>query len=408
MALSAGALASLNASRQRTPVVGNLALQVEDYKRDSKTGAAYAVIGRPLNHEELGDRVEVSLMSAARAAAFFGSKDSYQDRKARFAESFEKRRALSEYGAVGGSASIAKGGVLMLNDVRQDLGDGRLYARSAFGAIQRADLEAMKVGWFDLKKFQSDAGLVYLRLSMLQPDKAFALSQENRRKVEEAFQSSVFGSGQTSRFAAVTIEFSEGPRSFPIRSGSIDRGYGRYDVTDGIEATLRRPVLRELAIGATAVAAVMGMRFEDLDFDMKVTREELVGLEAVHEAIASQEARAALTPGMQLPIFKEYQQSLIDDGRFVDRGYNKGVVAVRTRTDEVGALDRPMAKFIQSDAPMFRSRETNMENVSMSKVALEGFHVSFKMEGRKVESKLEAEQVNSAIFEQTTADGAPF
>lgn len=389
-----------NVDRKTKLSLGNIALQVIEYVRDENSGQAYAVRGNPVNLDQPEDVIEIGLMSAARAANLFKSNDAYDDRKERFANAFADRRGLDEFGNEEGRSFVSPGGVIMMNDVRIDVSNQKLYARSAYGAVQDPHVEHLVSGHVELRKFEGDKG-EWLSLSVLKPEQAFQVTDENIDKIDSAFARSVFGgNAQTARFAAVSVDFQEGVKTFPLRSVRVDDGGDQAEYSNGAAETLKKGRFgRDVALGVAVVAAAVGMPLNNVQFDFEIEASSRQSLETVYEAVAEQKVQASLTPGYAFPLFKKYQGELIADGRFIDRGFKPGVVAVRTATDDVGELSHPTAKFIQANSPVPRNRGPREEILSLQAVGKAGFQRAISDDQVKVRLRLSNKDKQEAPVE---------
>lgn len=397
MAEKLGVPREFNVDRKTKLSLGNIALQVAEYIRDEKTGKAYAVRGNPINFDQPEEMIEVGLMSPARAANLFRSGDSYDDRKERFTNSFRDRRGLDEFGNSDSRAYVPAGGVIMLNDVRIDVSNQKFYARSAYGAVQNPQVEHLVSGHVELRKFEGEKN-EWLNLSVLKPEQAFKISPENAELLEKAFDRNVFGGQtQTARFAAVSVDFQEGVKTFPLRSVRVDEGGEQADYSLGATETVKRGRFgRDVALGVAVVAAAAGIPLNNVQFDFELEMASRRGLETVYEAVAQKKVEASVTPGYTFPMFKEYQNDLMTDGRFVDRGFKPGVVAVRTATDNVGELSHPTAKFIQMNSGVAKSRQPNEAITSLQAVGKAGFQRAISDDHVKVSLRVSNKDKQSA------------
>lgn len=399
--------------------LGNVLLRVENYLTD-QSGEVVAVKGKRLNAGPGEDpNLTVGLASAAKYAAVTKRDVGL------VATNFEGRRPLDSFADSNAENHVKPGGVLSLSDVRLYFEDKKFYATRAMGVVQRPDIEDVLHGYLEARKFNSqvrdDAGAPVLRngqpvtsenvrMAIFQPQNSVVVSPDNADAVFRAFDPHFLGmqNTQAARVNLVTIQFEDARRTFIARSASLPHEDSRrVDVADLNETLKRTKLGTEAALAMAAVAAAVGLQFGEIDFHADVSLENREVVEAVYKEVAQRETNVTLTPGMSLPVFEKTQRSLLEDGRFIDRGLVKGSVGIRFKMASNGeAMDRPAVKFVGADNFLSQQPKADEQRIGIGQVGEIGFKRHFEGAAPQAERTLESDEaaLEEAIFTDSSID----
>lgn len=343
---------------------GNIHVQVEAYIRDEKTNIAVAVQGINL---KTGEEVTIGLADGDRYARFYTSADDDMSIRLEAAKKATRLRStIGEYAGKNGNKSVPADGVITFSDVRRDHSDQRLYGRWLNAVTTDPNTEIALKGAFQVNSFRAkdrngDAFTSYYIQGTF-PDRAKAGEDLTRDDVDMFLSASLLHTDAPLRTnIAVTVALYGEVETWVLKSPMVRQEDGSVITASGLEAALSAGLNGNDALAGAAVAATVGIPFDQIKFGEKADVDACV---QVYDFVASGEAKVVVTPGatmaptkFQVMAFagqRQDQDGNIKSVNNIDkhwpkRGYEYGVVGLRYVSAASEQIIEPKVKAIFAD-----------------------------------------------------------
>lgn len=343
---------------------GNIHLQVEAYIRDEKTNVAVAVQGINL---KTGEEAIIGLADGDRYARFYtSSNDDMSIRLETAKKATSGRATISEYAGKKGNKTVPTDGVITFSDVRRDHSNQLLYARWLNAVTTDPNTEIALKGAFQVNSFRAkdrngDAFTSYYVQGIF-PDRAKAGEDLTRDDVDMFLSASLLHTDAPLRTnIAVTVALYGEVETWVLKSPMVRQEDGSVITASGLEAALSAGLNGNDALAGAAVAATVGIPFDQINFGEKA---DVDACAQVYDFVASGDAKVVVTPGATMAPTK--YQALAFAGQRLDkedkivpvnnidkhwpkRGYEYGVVGLRYVSAASEQIIEPKIKAIFAD-----------------------------------------------------------